>query len=211
LKGYYDLNNQIKKITAGVVIAAAAWYVIFVVKPMNFWLSMSLGVFLLVVTAISADRAVFKIGIPVLKHLTIGIVSAAVLYAVFYLGNYLSSLIIPMKDEQIASVYMNKDGTNLYLIGAALLFVIGPGEELFWRGFIQRSLSEKYGAKSIIIAACLYAAVHIATWNFMLTMAALICGLFWGALYYKVKNLYPVIISHALWDLTVFIVLPFHK
>lgn len=193
------------------MIAAAAWYVIFVVKPMNFWLSMSLGVFLLVVTAISADRAVFKIGIPVLKHLTIGIVSAAVLYAVFYLGNYLSSLIIPMKDEQIASVYMNKDGTNLYLIGAALLFVIGPGEELFWRGFIQRSLSEKYGAKSIIIAACLYAAVHIATWNFMLTMAALICGLFWGALYYKVKNLYPVIISHALWDLTVFIVLPFHK
>lgn len=205
------MNKQTRIIAANVLIAAVVWYVIFVVKPMNFWLSMCIGVFLLTATAISVDRAVLKIGKPAFKHLVIGIFSAAVLYAVFYLGNYLSSIIILTKDAQIASVYMNKDGTKLYLIAIALLIVIGPGEELFWRGFIQKSLAEKYGAKSIVITAALYTIVHIVTWNYMLVMAALVCGLFWGTLYHKVKNLYPVIISHALWDVTVFLILPFHK
>lgn len=205
------MYNQTKKIAASVVIAAAAWYVIFVVKPLNFWLSMCVGIVLLLLLAVFFDRTIFKFRKLTLNDILIGGGSAAMLYAIFYIGNYLSSFIIPMKEDQIASVYMNRDGTSLYIIGAALLFVIGPGEEIFWRGFIQKTLAQRYGAKSIVIAAVLYTAVHVVTWNFMLVMAALICGLFWSALYYKVKTLYPVIISHALWDFTVFIILPFHK
>ncbi len=193
-----------------VVIAAVLWFIIFVVRPLNFWASMCLGLALLLLTALISDRALFQIGKLKPRHILIGILSAAILYGIFYVGNILSALIIPLKDEQLAGVYMNRDGTNPLVIFAALLLVIGPGEELFWRGFIQKRLTERYGVKAVVLAAVLYAAVHIVTLNFMLIMASLVCGLFWGALYYKEKSPYPVILSHAVWDVTVFLLLPFN-
>jgi len=44
----------------------------------------------------------------------------------------------------------------------------------------------------------------------MLIMAALVCGVFWGFMYmiFKPRNLVPLLISHALWDVMVFVVLP---
>ena len=59
-----------------------------------------------------------------------------------------------------------------------------------------------------LFAALIYAAVHIWSFNFMLVMAALVCGIFWGLMYRYNKNLVPLVISHAVWDVAVFIVLP---
>jgi membrane protease YdiL (CAAX protease family) len=59
-----------------------------------------------------------------------------------------------------------------------------------------------------LMASSIYAAVHIASGNFMLTMAALTAGLFWGWLYRAEGNLVPCIISHALWTVTIFVLLP---
>jgi membrane protease YdiL (CAAX protease family) len=40
-------------------------------------------------------------------------------------------------------------------------------------------------------------------------MAALVCGAFWGLLFiYNKKNITALIISHAVWDVMVFIVVP---
>ena len=50
--------------------------------------------------------------------------------------------------------------------------------------------------------------MHIITFNFMLVVAALVCGIFWGWIYKKEKSLVPIIISHALWDFTVFVLFP---
>ena len=203
-------KNSNWAVITGVVIAALLWFIIFVVRPLNFWASMCMGITLLLLMALILDRTLFQIGKLKPRHILIGILSAAILYGIFYVGNILSTLIIPLKDEQLAGVYTNRAGTNPLVIFAALLLVIGPGEELFWRGFIQKRLTERYGGKAVVIAAVLYAAAHIVTLNFMLIMASLVCGLFWGALYHKEKSLYPVILSHAVWDVTVFILLPFN-
>lgn len=40
-----------------------------------------------------------------LRHILIGIISAIVLYFVFYAGNIISGYLFPFKDAQIASVY----------------------------------------------------------------------------------------------------------
>lgn len=201
-------KNYDSKIAFSVFFATILWFVIFVVKPANFWFAMSCGIFLLIVTVFLFDREVFKLGKLKLRYLGIGVGSAVVLYGVFYIGNYLAAFVIPAKDSLIHNVYMNKAGTNPAIIITCLLLIIGPGEELFWRGYIQKSLSIKFGSKSIFIAALLYTAVHVVTLNLMLIMASLVCGLFWGALFYKEKSLYPVIISHALWDITIFLLLP---
>ena len=44
--------------------------------------------------------------------------------------------------------------------------------------------------------------------NFMLLVAAAICGLFWGLIYQRERSLVPVIISHSLWDLIIFVLYP---
>jgi membrane protease YdiL (CAAX protease family) len=43
----------------------------------------------------------------------------------------------------------------------------------------------------------------------MLILAALVCGIFWGSLFLKYRSPLMLIVSHTLWDLLVFIVLPF--
>ena len=86
---------------------------------------------------------------------------------------------------------------------------MGPAEEIYWHGFIQRAFSHRYGATAgVLITSAIYAAVHVVAFNFMLCVAAAICGLFWGVLYQREQSLIPVIISHSLWDLIIFVLFP---
>jgi membrane protease YdiL (CAAX protease family) len=43
----------------------------------------------------------------------------------------------------------------------------------------------------------------------MLVLAAAVCGLFWGVIYLKTRSVLLVAVSHTLWDLAVFILVPF--
>ncbi|MHB8093947.1 MAG: CPBP family intramembrane glutamic endopeptidase, partial [Candidatus Aminicenantales bacterium] len=89
------------------------------------------------------------------------------------------------------------------------LCLIGPGEEFFWRGYIQRSWQKKMGAAALPLSVAFYAAVHIASGNPMLVLAAAVGGLYWGILYQRSGSVLLVAVSHTLWDLAVFIFFPF--
>jgi uncharacterized protein len=202
-------NKNYKYLTFTLFAAAILWYLMFVIKPFNFWIEMSQSILLLILMTFFADRDIFLFGKIKRRHIFIGIISAVALYGIFYAGNIISGYLFPFKDAQISSVYSNKSNANLTLIGSLLFFVIGPGEEIYWRGFIQNTLGKKFGEnKGYLFSVLLYTAVHIVTGNFMLIIAALVCGLFWGWLYKKEKSLIPVIISHAIWDLTIFVLFP---
>lgn len=202
-------NKTFKYAVVTVIIAAILWFAMFVLKPMNFWVEMSLSIALLVAMAFIIKRDIFKIGKIKYRNIIIGVLSAIGLYILFYTGNIFLGYILPFKDTQMLSVYSNKSGTNQFLIGFLLLFLIAPGEELYWRGFIQKTLSKRFGEnKGYIFGVILYAAVHIVTGNLMLVIAALVCGIFWGWLYKKENSLVPVIISHAIWDMAIFVLLP---
>lgn len=191
------------------LLAAAFWHITFALQWLNFWLSMSIAVSVL--TAIS----VWLGGIPVSRRnwtwrsFFSGVAAAAALYAIFWLGNSLSTLLFQFAKPQIASIYNIRSQGEAALIVFVLLFITSPGEEIFWRGFVQKRLVSRYGAKKgWLFGSAVYAAVHIASGNFMLTMAALVAGLFWGWLYLRERNLVPCIVSHSLWTVTIFILLP---
>jgi len=203
-----DKTNS-KYIIFTLFIATILWYLLFVIKPINFWLEMSLSITALVLLSIMPNRDSLKIGKVTMRHILIGIFSAITLYIIFYLGNIISGFLFSFKDTQILSIYSNRSNGSLIWIGLLLLFIIGPGEEIYWRGFIQNTLSKKMGeTKGYIISVLLYSGVHIITGNIMLVIAALVCGIYWGWLYKKEKSLLPVIISHAIWDLTIFVIFP---
>lgn len=186
------------------------WIVVFVWTPLNFWYLMALGTgglalaATLVAPAAMQDRLRFR---P--ADLAIGIVSAAILYAVFLVGREVATGILPFAPGQIGAVYDNKGLLAPRSIGLLIGLVIGPGEELFWRGFLQRELGGYLGRwRAYAVATALYGLVHIFTGNVMLVVAALVAGSAWGWLFLKFERLWPGIISHVAWDLTVFLWLP---
>jgi membrane protease YdiL (CAAX protease family) len=86
---------------------------------------------------------------------------------------------------------------------------IGPAEEIFWRGLVQQRLETRLGRwGALATASILYAAVHAWSMNLMLVAAALLCGLAWGFLFARTRNLWPCIISHAIWDVAIFVAFP---
>jgi membrane protease YdiL (CAAX protease family) len=202
-------ESKNKVIISSLMIATILWFVIFVVKPFNFWIEMSASILALVMIALFSDKNLISFSNIKLRHILIGIISAIILYFVFYAGNIISGYLFPFKDAQISLVYSNRAQGSSLFIGILLLFIIGPGEEIYWRGFIQKNLTKKFGEnKGYILATLLYSGVHIITFNFMLVIAALVCGIYWGWIYKKEKSLVPIIISHAIWDFTVFVLFP---
>ena len=144
------------------------------------------------------------------KKAILGLVFALILFMIFYFGNYLLGILYSGAGVEIKRVYDFKQNASDLRILILMLLIIGPGEELFWRGFVQRRLEIKKGKKSgLVLATALYTVVHIFTGNIILLIAALTCGIFWGWLYQKYRSMIINMISHSLWDVMVFIILPF--
>jgi membrane protease YdiL (CAAX protease family) len=203
---------SVRPAVLGLLAAAAipVWIAVFVWTPLNFWYVMALGTGgLALAGALAAPRAMRERLRFRVSDIAIGVVSAVVLYAVFFVGRELTTRILPFASDQIGAVYGNKALLAQARIAVLIGLVIGPGEELFWRGFLQRELEARLGGwRGYALATTLYAAVHLLTGNAMLVVAALIAGILWGGMYLRFDRLWPGIISHVAWDLTVFLLLP---
>ena len=197
------------ELTLTLLLAAVFWFATFSLQLLNFWLSMCIAVTVLTALALRLGGVPFSRSDWNWRSIFSGFAAAASLYSIFWLGNSLSQFLFHFAKPQIASIYGIRTQGEAVMISLILLFITSPGEEIFWRGFVQRRFVQRYGEKKgWLIASAVYAGVHIASGNFMLTMAALTAGLFWGWLYQREKNLIPCIISHSLWTVTIFILLP---
>ncbi len=208
-----------QRLVIAVLTAALLWFYMF--SPWtggwpNFWVVMSCSAVILTTLGLSftPDRKeLLKIEKPALQLLG-GIVIAFALWGIFWIGDKVSAWMFTFARPEVDSVYAMKTGLPTWLIAVLLLCLIGPAEELFWRGYVQRTMSRILGGKNpedkaFIITAVIYALVHIWSFNFMLIMAALVAGLVWGLIYrLRPQALPALIISHALWDALVFVLLP---
>ncbi len=197
------------------VLMFSPMFVVHQVGPIDFWWWMSANLFILISICFITDWEYpyllskdFKTG-PV-KKVAIGLLSAFILYLVFFAGNYLSRRWFDFAGSGIERVYQFKGNASGIRIALLMILLIGPGEEIFWRGYLQRKISQKTGKwTGLILALILYTGVHVFTGNFMLIMAALICGFFWGWMYLKYNSMLINVVSHTIWDIFVFLILPF--
>lgn len=201
------------RLCISVLIAALLWFYMF--SPWtsglsNFWVNMSIAATVLTVCALRGNGGIRPKWDNIAGHLVLGIAIAFALWGVFWIGDKLSQLMFTFARGQVDSVYGMKDGTSPVLITVLLLFLIGPAEEYFWRGYVQKSVSDLLGPDAaLFITAIVYASVHIWSFNFMLIMAALVAGGVWGLIYRLRPSLLPaLIVSHAVWDALVFVILP---
>ncbi|MGB4415738.1 MAG: type II CAAX endopeptidase family protein, partial [Paludibacter sp.] len=169
-----------KKVIIPVIVAIVFWFVMFspwTKDHVNFWITMGFaGATLTLMSAFLGENFKKQFSFSV-KDLLIGLGSAVVLYVVFYLGDFFSSLLFDFAKEQVGNIYQLKEGENPLILSLLLVLLVGPAEEIFWRGYIQRTLGAKYGEwTALIVTILVYTLVHIWSFNFMLIMSAMVCG-----------------------------------
>jgi membrane protease YdiL (CAAX protease family) len=94
-------------------------------------------------------------------------------------------------------------GVYVYLLFS--IFVIGLGEEIFWRGFIQKKISDYSSMDAAIwLTAVLFAAIHFYIFAVIPINAGIcflvliaISGVCWGYLFKYFNNVWSAAISHG--------------
>ena len=238
-------RREWRRLLAAVATAALLWFYMFspwtAGRP-NFWLVMAVSATILTTLALCflrpynpgrknagkcaregdsfADARNDRTGAPgTAGQIALGVVIAFALWGIFWIGDKVSSWMFGFARPEVNAVYAMKEGLPPWLIGLLLLLLIGPAEEFFWRGYVQRTLGRLLAARqqdesrartvAFLLTLAVYTLIHIWSGNFMLVMAALVAGAVWGLLYRLRPQLLPaLIISHALWDALVFVILP---
>ena len=205
------MNNRV---LAGSLLAAGVlWAVMFsphTAPYVNFWCMMSLAALTLSAFAACGMRGLWQRLRFTPANVALGVLMAAGLWLAFYIGDAAAAYLFDFARAEVGAIYGIKEGVPPLLLTALLLCLIGPAEEIYWRGCVQETLSRRRGANvGYAVSTALYAAVHLPSCNAMLVMAALVAGGFWGLAYRLMpRRLGAIVISHALWDAAVFIWFP---
>jgi len=200
---------RMKLVWTTIGLATGLWFITFYLSFFNFWIKISISAVALAILSIWTQplhTEQLRLDGRVIVQ---GLLSALVLYVIFWIGKNVSTSVFPFASTQIGAIYGKGEGVPRLVVFFLLLLVTGPCEEIYWRGFLQRNLMKRYGEwQGWILATAIYAGVHIWSFNFMLIGAAAVAGAFWGFLYFRWRCLAPVIISHSVWSAFIFAVAP---
>ena len=94
------------------------------------------------------------------------------------------------------------------------LVPVAAAEEIVWRGLVQGALLKAWGARrygrpaALLATALIYAAVQLPVGAPLLIIAALACGLVWGALREWQGDVGAAVAAHVGWDVLILLVMP---
>ena len=204
---------MMRRVVFTIILAAVLWTVMFspwTAPHVNFWWMMTGSACTLSLCATLFSPGWWKRVHFTPANIIWGVVIAVALWGIFWLGDKVSQLMFDFARPQVDTIYGMKEGESPWLLTALMLFLIGPAEEIFWRGYVQENFSKRWNPNiGFVVTTLIYALVHAGSFNFMLIMAALVAGAAWGLLYRLFPKYFAaIIISHALWDVAVFILFP---
>lgn len=190
-----------KPVTAiGLAMAFGLFGLTFRGPRARFWERMTLTGFLLGTMALANDTELRRLRFRQ-RDVALGLLSAAGLYAIFQTGDRMARAIMPKGSQEIGEIYALRSLRPKSEIATRLATIIGPAEELFWRGFVQRRI----GAPG---AALAYGGAHLVTGNATLIGAATVAGIYWGLLRAIGMSMPALITSHVAWDIWIFLLAP---
>jgi hypothetical protein len=148
--------------------------------------------------------------VPSLKDLLTGLGGFVGAFAIVFVALIVISAIGAPTAERADAEALQDPQVLLMLIPLSLL-LIGPGEELLFRGTIQSTLREKFSAPvAIVLASAAFAPAHILALTggpgaLAVTISVLFLpSLVFGAVYEYTENLVVPSLSHGIYNATLF-------
>jgi membrane protease YdiL (CAAX protease family) len=193
---------------AGLAAAYAAFALTFRGPRARFWQRMTATGLSLGTLALVAEPGLRRTRIRP-RDVGLGLGTAAGLYGVFWVGDRAARRIMPKGGQEIEELYALRELLPAPQIAARLALIIGPAEELFWRGFVQPRLQRRLGTwPGAAAASAAYGGAHLSTGNFTLLGAANVAGAVWGGLAAAGMPMGALVVSHIAWDLWTFLIAP---
>ena len=192
----------------GLLIAYPAFALTFRGPRERFWDRMTMTGAVLGTIAIAGDPSLQR---PRLRgrDIALGLGIAAGLYAIFQLGDRMARRVLPSGDKNISDIYELRRIEPSDRIALRLAIVIGPAEEFFWRGLLQRSLARRIGRVPAAAASTVaYGGAHLVTANPALIGAATVAGLYWSVFAAFGAPMAALVVSHVAWDVWIFLLAP---
>jgi membrane protease YdiL (CAAX protease family) len=195
-------------LTIGLAAAGVAFSATFRGPRERFWERMTRTGACLGALALIASRPARATRLR-LWHAPLGLLSAGLLYVTFQVGDRFARRFVPSGDAEIRDIYALRTLRPRAEIATRLAVIIGPAEELFWRGLIQAALMDRFGRwRGGALASVAYGGVHVTSGNFTLMGAAGVAGAHWCVLRTMGMPLGALIVSHVAWDVWIFLVQP---
>lgn len=167
------------------------------------------------------DRSIsyLRIGVPTLRQLVVVLVAP---FAVIIVSTAVSAVGLALGIESSSHAIAGLGNGNpilyLYLIPFMML-VVGPFEELLYRGVIQTRLRESFGpVPAIVLASLIFVSIHLPAYglgNTVTSLAAIAVSLtalfggslIFGGIYEWTGNLTVVALIHGLYNSILFVLL----
>lgn len=90
-----------------------------------------------------------------------------------------------------------------------LMFIIVPGEEIFWRGLVQQKLKQYISTPLAVLASSVLFGLALALGGFWPGVwAGIVAGLILGLLYEWKRSLPVIIVAHLVMIVLLFLILP---
>jgi membrane protease YdiL (CAAX protease family) len=193
-------------------VSLAAAYVAFAITfrgpKERFWARMTRTGAVLGAMALATDTSLRRTRIRA-SDIASGLVAAAGLYGIFQVGDRAARKLMPKGNEEIDVVYGLRQLRPAVELAVRLAAVIGPAEELFWRGLVQRLVAKLHGRwQGAALTAGAYAGAHAVTGNLTLVGAAGVAGAYWSALAAAGLPMGALIVCHVAWDIWIFLLAP---
>jgi membrane protease YdiL (CAAX protease family) len=162
--------------------------------------------------AVTREWDVLHLDVPSLRDVAwIAGGLVAILVAAAVIGELIARLGVTVAQNQVIEAGRQNPEFFLYMIPVSLLLV-GPFEELVFRGGVQGVLRDAWGSRAaIVIAAGLFGAIHLvaltgAGSRVSYVVVAATLGLILGAVYERTRNLTVPAVVHGVYNSVLFVV-----
>lgn len=171
-----------------------------------FWYMYTFSILVLMSVAMLYTKILDEL--PTWKSLICGLGAGILIYAAIAAGFQVIQW-SPLTIKKTVGSFLNTFAPTSIWHYLLLMFIIVPGEEIFWRGFVQQEMKKYVNVKSAIVFSSLLFGLALGIIGFWPgVLAGIAAGLVLGGLYEWKRSMPLLIITHLVMIVLLFLIMP---